>query len=55
MPSEAYARAWASFEAWCAKQQLQALPAAPETVAIWLAALADDNGIRKPLARSSIN
>jgi integrase len=31
------------------------LPAAPETVALWLTALADGYGTRKPLARSSIN
>ena len=51
----AYARAWESFAAWCAERQLQALPAAPETVAVWLAALADGDGTRKPLARSSID
>jgi integrase len=51
---EAYARAWRSFEAWCAKYHLEALPAAPETVAVWLAALAKGDGTRKPLARSSI-
>src|SRR6516162_1070531 len=50
-----YARAWEAFEAWCAERRLQALPAAPETVAVWLAALADGDGDRKPLARSSIN
>jgi integrase len=52
---DAYAHAWEDFEAWCADRQLQALPAAPETVAVWMAALADGNGDRKPLARSSIN
>jgi integrase len=50
-----YARAWESFEAWCAKRQLQALPAAPETVAVWLTALADGDDTRKALVRSSIN
>jgi site-specific recombinase XerD len=52
---EAYARAWETFEAWCAERQLQALPAEPETVAVWMAALADGDDTRKPLARSSIN
>ena len=52
---DAYARAWEDFEAWCSDRQLQALPAAPETVAVWMAALADGDGPRKPLARSSIN
>jgi hypothetical protein len=31
---EAYARAWASFAAWCAERQLQAQPPAPEIVAV---------------------
>jgi hypothetical protein len=48
----AYARACQSFAAWCAERQLQALPAAPETVAVWLAALAEGDGTRNPLARS---
>jgi Phage integrase, N-terminal SAM-like domain len=52
--NRAYGRAWAAFEAWCAKRGLQALPASPETVATWLAALASGNG-RRPLARASIN
>jgi integrase len=52
---DAYARAWASFAGWCAAHYLEALPAAPETVAVWLTALADGDGNRKPLARSSIN
>jgi hypothetical protein len=38
----------------CAQLQREALPAAPETVAVWLVALASGYGIRKPLARSSI-
>jgi hypothetical protein len=37
------------------ERQLQALPAEPETVAVWMAALADGDDTRKPLARSSIN
>jgi site-specific recombinase XerD len=52
---DAYARAWAEFATWCEERQLQSLPAAPETVAVWMAALADGDGTRKPLARSSIN
>jgi site-specific recombinase XerC len=52
---EAYARAWKSFEAWCGERQLQELPAAPKTVAVWMAALADGTARRKPLARSSID
>jgi integrase len=51
----AYARAWESFTAWCAKRHLQALPAAPEAVAVWMAALADGNGGCDSLGRSSIN
>jgi len=51
----AYARAWAGFEAWCAEKGVQSLPAAPETVAVWLASLADGKGGRKALARSSID
>jgi hypothetical protein len=38
-----------------AERQLQALPAAPETVAVWMAALANGDGGRKPLVRSSID
>jgi integrase len=54
---EAYARAWQDFEAWCAARHLEALPAAPKTVAIWMAALADGKASRsrEPLSRSSIN
>ena len=52
---DAYARAWKSFEAWCAALHEQALPADPEKVAVWLTALAKGDGARKPLARSSIN
>jgi hypothetical protein len=52
---EAYARAWEAFEAWCAERQLQALPVAPETVAVWIAVLANGDDTRRPLARSSIN
>jgi hypothetical protein len=52
---EAYSRAWQAFETWCANGQLQALPAEPETIAVGMAAVANGNGGRKPLARSSIN
>lgn len=45
----------AGFEAWCVGKGLSALPASPETVAVWLATLADGEGGRKPLARSSID
>jgi len=37
----AYRADWADFAAWCARYALSALPAAPETVALYLAALAD--------------
>ena len=51
----AYARAWTGFETWCAEKGLPPLPASPETVAVWMAALANGEGDRKPLARSSID
>src|SRR5262249_22914128 len=51
----AYARAWAGFEAWCAEKSAQSLPAAPETIAVWMAALANGESGRKPLSRSSIH
>jgi hypothetical protein len=51
----AYSRAWAGFEAWCRKNGRRALPASPDTVAGWMAALATGNGAPKALARSSIN
>jgi integrase len=37
----AYASDWRSFEAWCAAAGLSNLPAAPETVALYIAALAE--------------
>ena len=37
----AYRADWADFTAWCARYALPPLPAAPETVALYLAALAD--------------
>jgi integrase len=56
---EAYSHAWANFTAWCDWEGRQALPASPETVAQWIAALAkgDDAAVRprRPLARSSVN
>jgi integrase len=52
---EAYRRCWSAFEAWCHGKGLQALPASPEIVAVWLAALAKGEGTRKPMARSSID
>ena len=51
----AYRRAWAGFEAWCRQNGRQALPAAPETVAGWMTALATGKGVRSALSRSSIN
>ena len=39
-----YRSAWARFEAWCLKAQLNALPANPQTVAMFIAAEAD-NGL----------
>lgn len=38
---KAYAKHWAAFTAWCTEQGLCALPAAPQTVALYLAARAD--------------
>ena len=52
---EAYGQAWANFEAWCAREGRQPLPASPETVALWMGALAKGDGGRRPLARSSVN
>src|SRR4051812_45778380 len=40
----AYRADWAAFTAWCAAHQLEALPAAPETVALYLV---DHAGRRK--------
>jgi len=52
---EAYARAWAGFETWCGAKGLPALPASAQTVAVWMAALANGEGKRKPFARASID
>lgn len=38
---KAYAKQWATFETWCVAQGLCALPAAAQTVALYLAARAD--------------
>ena len=43
------------FTTWCAGKGLAALPADPETVALWMTSLATGEGGRKPLARASIN
>jgi integrase len=51
----AYGRAWAAFEAWCAAEGRQALPASPETVAGWMTAMAAGVAGYRSLARSSIN
>src|SRR4051794_28502380 len=37
----AYASDWRSFETWCTAAGLPSLPAAPETVAVYIAALAE--------------
>src|SRR5690349_13372814 len=36
----AYRADWADFAGWCAQHRLEALPAVPETVALYLTALA---------------
>jgi integrase len=51
----AYSRVWVGFEGWCRAKGVDALPAAPETVAVWMAALAVGESGRKPLSRSSID
>jgi integrase len=53
---QAYGRAWAAFEAWCAAEGFCPLPADPAAVAAWIAALAKGKGpTRRPLSRSTIN
>ncbi len=42
----AYAADWRDFSAWCAGHHLPVLPAAPETVALYLAARADSGRYR---------
>ena len=50
----AYRRAWARFETWCRSHGRQALPAAPDTIAAWLASMAyPEHG--KPSARATID
>jgi len=50
----AYRSDWADFTTWCATVGLEALPAAPGTVAGYLAELADPPDDRAPLAMSTI-
>ena len=52
---ETYARWWGDFTSWCAAKGVSALPAAAETIALWMSALAMGEAGRKPLARASIN
>jgi integrase len=51
---DAYRSSWQRFAAWCMREGRVALPASPETVAAWMAALADGlDG--PPRAASTIN
>jgi integrase len=51
---QAYASAWALFAAWCQAHGRRALPADPDTVAIWMTALAEgEDG--KPRSRATIS
>lgn len=50
----AYRSDWRDFETWCAALALPCLPAAPGTVAAYLAELADPGDDRAPLAMSTI-
>ena len=52
---EAYRRAWGLFAGWCQQHNRQALPAQPETIAAWMAALASGDGGSQPRARRTIN
>ena len=52
---DTYGRWWADFNGWCSRKGLASLPTDPETVALWMTALALGDGERKPLARASIN
>ena len=45
---EAYGQACANFEAWCAREGRQPLPASPETIALWMGALAKGDTGRRP-------
>jgi hypothetical protein len=40
VPQRAYINDWADFAQWCNAQHLESLPARPETVGLYLAALA---------------
>ena len=51
----AYARAWQAFTAWCASKHLTALPAAPVTLAAYLAALADGSAGGRPRKPAGID
>src|SRR5262249_44944200 len=50
-----YRRAWAAFEAWCAREGRHALPAKPETIAAWMGWAGKGLDGQKPLSRSTIN
>lgn len=50
-----YDRCWRRFDEWCRKYTLTAMPAKPETVAMYVTWLAKGHGKQKPLAISSIN
>jgi integrase len=50
----AYARAWRSFVAWCDQKGRQPMPAAPETIALWILA-ACRGELGPPMGRASIN
>jgi integrase len=52
---ETYARWWGDFTRSCAAKGISAVPAAAETIAVWMSALAVGEHGRKPLARASIN
>ena len=49
----AYLSDFAGFEAWCSKQALLAMPAAPATIAVYLSALADSGRRVKTIERAS--
>jgi site-specific recombinase XerC len=50
-----YDRCWKRFVAWCNKYRFTAMPAKPETIAMYVTWLAKGHGRQKPLAISSIN
>ena len=51
---EAYAAAWERFSAWCGREVRLPLPATVETVAGWMAALADGQD-GPPRSASTVN